>query len=216
MPFREAVILFGCLVVAIILHEVSHGVVALWFGDDTAKRAGRLTLNPVPHVDPFGSIVLPAMGALAGLPVLGYAKPVPVNPARLRKPRRDMVFVSLAGPTTNFLLMAVSAVIARALFQGGSELGRAIDDRSPDLLLEILVFFAIVNLLLGVFNLLPIPPLDGSALVERLLPNDWLPTWYKYRPYGFLVLLVLVFFTDVVSEIITPFYDLLFDFVTGR
>jgi len=216
VPFREAVILFGCLVVAIILHEVSHGVVALWFGDDTAKRAGRLTLNPVPHVDPFGSIVLPAMGALAGLPVLGYAKPVPVNPARLRSPRRDMVFVSLAGPATNFLLMAIAAVIARAMYQGGAVLGRAIDDRSPDLLLEILVFFAIVNLLLGVFNLLPIPPLDGSALVERLLPNDWLPTWYKYRPYGFLVLLGLVFFTNVVGDIVRPFYDLLFDFVTGR
>ncbi len=216
MPFREAIILFGCLVVAIILHEVSHGVVALWFGDDTAKRAGRLTLNPVPHVDPFGSIVLPAMGALAGLPVLGYAKPVPVNPMRLRSPRRDMVFVSLAGPATNFLLMAIAAVIARAMFQGGGDLGRAIDDSSPDLLLEIVVFFAIVNLLLGVFNLLPIPPLDGSALLERLLPSDWLPTWYKFRPYGILVLLGLVFFTDVVSDIISPFYDLLFDFVTGR
>src|SRR5688572_13991632 len=79
VELREIVILFGCLVVAVICHEVSHGVVALWFGDDTAKRAGRLTLNPIPHVDPFGSLLLPAMGAVAGLPVLGYAKPVPVN-----------------------------------------------------------------------------------------------------------------------------------------
>ena len=102
---EQTVIFFGCLVVAVILHEISHGVVALWFGDDTAKRAGRLTLNPIPHIDPFGSIILPAMGALTGLPVLGWAKPVPVNPARLRNPRRDMLFVSLAGPATNFLLM---------------------------------------------------------------------------------------------------------------
>ncbi|MSO79166.1 MAG: site-2 protease family protein [Acidimicrobiia bacterium] len=216
MPFREAVILFGCLVVAIIVHEVSHGVVALWFGDDTAKRAGRLTLNPLPHVDPIGSILLPAMGALSGLPIFGYAKPVPVNPARLRSPRRDMVFVSLAGPATNLLLMAISAVIARAMFHGGAGLAEAIDARSSNLLLEILVYFAIVNLLLGVFNLLPIPPLDGSALVERLLPRDWLPTWYKYRPYGFLVLLGLLLFTDVIGNIVQPFYDLLFDFVTGR
>ena len=105
--FEQAVIFFGCLVVAVILHEVSHGVVASFFGDDTAKRAGRLTLNPIPHIDPVGSIVMPAMGALARLPVIGWAKPVPVNPARLRDPRRDMFFVSLAGPTTNFLLMAV-------------------------------------------------------------------------------------------------------------
>src|SRR5918996_4086896 len=106
MSLQEALIFFGCLVAAVILHEISHGVVALWFGDDTAKRAGRLTLNPVPHIDPFGSIILPAMGAITGLPIIGFAKPVPVNPGRLRHPRRDMLFVSLAGPSTNFLLMA--------------------------------------------------------------------------------------------------------------
>ena len=86
MPLREAVILFGCLVVAVLLHEISHGVAAYALGDDTAKRAGRLTLNPVSHIDPFGSLILPAMGALAGLPIIGYAKPVPVNPQRMRNP----------------------------------------------------------------------------------------------------------------------------------
>src|SRR5579862_8712004 len=94
-------IYFFALVAAIILHEISHGVVALCFGDDTARRAGRLTLNPIPHIDPFGSIILPAMGALAGVPVIGWAKPVPVNPNRLRNSRRDMLLVSLAGATTN-------------------------------------------------------------------------------------------------------------------
>ena len=108
---RETLILFGCLVVAVILHEISHGVAAFWFGDDTAKRAGRLTLNPIPHIDPFGSIILPAMGALAGLPIFGYAKPVPVNAARMRHPRRDIIFVSLAGPACNLVLMAIAAVI---------------------------------------------------------------------------------------------------------
>jgi Zn-dependent protease len=216
VPLREALVLFGCLIVAVIFHEVSHGVVAKWFGDDTAKRAGRLTLNPIPHIDPFGSIILPAMSALAGF-ALGYAKPVPVNPARLRRPRRDLVFVSLAGPTTNFLLMAIAAVIARVLVTGGADLGSSLEDRSPDLLLEIVFFFAVVNLLLGVFNLLPIPPLDGSALVERLLPNRWLPTYYQVRPYGLVVLLVLVLMTDIVRDVVSPFYDLLFDFVeAGR
>ncbi len=164
---EQTLIYFGCLVVAVILHEISHGVVALWFGDRTAKDAGRLTLNPIPHIDPFGSIVLPAMGAIVGLPVFGYAKPVPVNPSRLRKPRRDMLYVSLAGPGLN----------------------------------------------LGVFNLLPIPPLDGSALLERVLPAQWLPGWYKFRPYGLLVLLVLIFWTGAVSKVLDPLANQLFDWV---
>jgi Zn-dependent protease len=213
VPLREAVILFGCLVVAIILHEISHGVVALWLGDDTAKRAGRLTLNPIPHIDPFGSLVLPAMGALSGLPVIGYAKPVPVDPRRLRRPRRDMVLVSLAGPCSNFLLMAGAALVARGMFDSGRGLGGAIDTTTSDLLLEIVFFFAIVNLLLGVFNLLPVPPLDGSALLERLLPDEWLPTWHRFRPYGLLVIFGLVFFTGIVGTIIDPVYQALYDFV---
>jgi Zn-dependent protease len=215
VPLREALILFGCLVVAVIIHEVSHGVVALWCGDTTAKRAGRLTLNPVPHIDPLGSIVVPAMGALAGLPILGWAKPVPVNPAGLRQPRRDMVLVSLAGPATNFLLAFVAALVTRALIDSPAELGRAFDDQSPDLLVQIVFYFAVVNVLLGTFNLLPIPPLDGSALVERALPERWLPLWHRYRVYGLLILLGLVFFTGIISEIVSPVYDALLDFVTG-
>ena len=212
MPLREALVFFGCLVVAIILHEISHGVVALWFGDDTAKRAGRLTLNPIPHIDPFGSIILPAMGAITGLPIIGFAKPVPVNPARLRHPRRDMLFVSLAGPFTNFLLMATAALVTRSLLRGHF-LGSGIGSDSPDLAVQIFFAFAVVNLFLGLFNLLPIPPLDGSALVERVLPDRALPTWYRFRPYGFLVLVVLVFSTNFVGTIIEPFFDTLRDFV---
>jgi Zn-dependent protease len=215
VDLREAVILFGCLVVAVILHEISHGVVALWCGDDTAKRAGRLTLNPIPHVDPFGSLILPAMGALSGLPILGYAKPVPVNPNRMRHPRRDMVLVGLAGPTTNLLLMVIAAFAARQIVQSGNVLGDALDADTSSLVLQIVFFFAVVNLLLGLFNLLPIPPLDGSALVERLLPARWLPTWYRFRPYGILVLFALVFFTGIVSTVVSPFYDMLYDYVVG-
>lgn len=214
-PLREAVIFFGCLVVAVILHEVSHGVVASWLGDDTAKRAGRLTLNPIPHIDPFGSILLPAMGALAGLPVFGYAKPVPVNPAQLRHPRRDMVIVSLAGPFTNLLLMAVAAVIARALHSGGGVLPGELAGSTPDLLLEIVFYFALVNMLLGLFNLLPIPPLDGSALLERLLPEAWLGTWYRIRPYGFLILIFVIFFTGALATVIDPFFRALVNFVVA-
>ncbi len=216
MPgLREIVIFFGCLVVAVILHEVSHGVVAYWLGDDTAKRAGRLTLNPLPHIDPFGSILLPAMGALAGLPVFGYAKPVPINPNRLRHPRRDMVFVSLAGPFTNLVLMAIGAVVARGIYSSGGSLAGGISQSTPGLFLEIAFYFALVNLLLGLFNLLPIPPLDGSALVERILPERWLGTWYRIRPYGFLILLFLIFFTGVLGAVIQPFFDALRNFVVS-
>jgi Zn-dependent protease len=207
---EQTAIWFGCLVVAVILHEISHGVVALWFGDHTAKDAGRLTLNPVPHIDPFGSLILPALGAITGLPVLAWAKPVPVNPAQMRKPRRDMLYVSLAGPGTNLVLMTASALVARALYRSGPQV--PFYDQLP-LGTRILFSFAVVNLLLAIFNLLPIPPLDGSALLERALPAQWLPHWHRFRPYGIIILFLLVFSTGVVSDFLEPFVNHLFDFV---
>lgn len=219
MELGQSVIWFGCLLVAVILHEISHGVVALWFGDDTAKRAGRLTLNPIPHIDPFGSIVLPAMGALAGIPVIAWAKPVPVDPRRMRNPRRDMLFVGLVGPLTNFVLMTIAALTARALYPtpvlrvSGSTASIVTADQP--LGFRILFSFALVNLFLGVFNFLPIPPLDGSSLVERVLPARWLPGWHRFRPYGILVLFLLVFTTGIFGRIIEPFADRLTDFVYG-
>lgn len=207
---EQTFIYFGCLVVAVILHEISHGVVALWFGDRTAKEAGRLTLNPVPHIDPFGSIVLPAMGAIVGLPVFGYAKPVPVNPRRLHKPRRDMLYVSLAGPASNLTLMLLAAIGARLLYENGPDV--LFYEQLP-LGTRIVFTFAVVNLLLGLFNLLPIPPLDGSALLERVLPEQWLPGWYKFRPYGILVLLVIIFWSGALEKVLDPFINQLFDWV---
>jgi Zn-dependent protease len=200
------IIYFFALVAAIILHEISHGVVALWFGDDTARRAGRLTLNPIPHIDPFGSIILPALGALAGIPVVGWAKPVPVDPSRLRNARRDMLFVSLAGPFTNLLLMVAAALAARALYQPAL-FGNAIFLDQLSLPVQIALSFAIVNLFLALFNLVPIPPLDGAALLERVLPPKWLPGWYRFRPYGMLVIFALVFWggSGLIGHLFNPF-----------
>ena len=209
---RQSVIFFGALIVAVIIHEVSHGVVASWFGDDTARRAGRLTLNPVRHIDPMGSIILPAVGALLHVPVIAWAKPVPVNPALMRNPRRDMVLVGLAGPATNLVLMALAALAARALFHP-SAVVETIDDLP--LGVEILFLFALVNLFLAVFNLLPIPPLDGSALIERALPAAWLPGWYRFRPYGVLVLFLVVVNTNLLGNLVSPFEDVLVRFVFG-
>jgi Zn-dependent protease len=197
------VVYFVALIVAIILHEISHGVVAYGFGDETAKRAGRLTLNPIPHVDPFGSIVLPVFGALTHLPVIGWAKPVPVNPAQLRNRRRDMLIVSLAGPTTNFILAAIAAVVARWQFHSV----QGVFSNWGQLPLRVLIplVFAEVNLFLGIFNFLPIPPLDGASLVERVLPESWLPHWYRFRPYGILVLFLLVLRSNLLSDVFEPF-----------
>jgi Zn-dependent protease len=203
------VIWFAALVVAIILHEISHGVVAYAFGDNTAKEAGRLTLNPIPHIDPFGSIFLPVLGALTHAPVIGWAKPVPVNPARLHNQRRDMLIVSLAGPTTNFALAFVAAVVARTQFHVSGSF--FIRDLPAPVLVPLL--FAEVNLFLGVFNFLPIPPLDGAALIERVLPREWLPGWYKFRPFGILVLFLLVFQTHLLGNLFQPFLDHLYRFV---
>jgi Zn-dependent protease len=208
---EERLVFFGCLFFAIILHEISHGVVALFFGDDTAKRAGRITLNPIPHIDPFGSVLLPAMLTITGFGAFGWAKPVPVNPAKLRNPRREMLFVGLAGPLSNFALMVIAAVAARAAY--GAYTGEASRIADLPLVIQVLLFFALGNLLLGLFNLLPIPPLDGSSLIERVLPNDWLPAWYRFRPYGILVLLLLGLSTNVFGRLLAPFIDSLFDFI---
>lgn len=214
MEFSEQLILYGGLVVSVILHEVSHGVVALALGDDTAKRAGRLTLNPIPHIDPVGSVLLPAMAVLSGLPVLGWAKPVPVNLSRLRNPRRDALFVGLVGPFTNFVLMAGAALAARQLIDVSTGAGFDLGGGSGlEVLPTVLLSFAIVNLFLGVFNMLPIPPLDGSSLIERVLPSRHLPAWHRFRPYGFLVIFAGLFFFDLFGTIITPFFDRLIDFI---
>jgi len=208
---EQKLVFFGCLFAAIILHEISHGIVALFFGDDTAKKAGRLTLNPIPHIDPFGSIILPAMMTLAGLGAFGWAKPVPVNPSKLRNTRRDMVYVGLAGPISNFVLMAGSAVAGRYAYHAIAPNARFLAELP--LLIQVLYWFAYANLLLGLFNLLPVPPLDGSSLVERVLPEAWLTRWYQYRQYGFLVLFALVFWLDIFTPIIRPFQDALFRFI---
>jgi Zn-dependent protease len=146
------------------------------------------------------------MGALAHIPVIGWAKPVPVNPNRLRNQRRDTLLVSLAGPATNLSLMLVAAYIARSLYQPSALsllLGRVVlDELSLPVLIALI--FAQVNLFLGLLNLLPIPPLDGSALLERVLPQKWLPGWYRFRPYGIIVLFVLVFYVGL-GSILDPF-----------
>jgi Zn-dependent protease len=184
----EVAILVGVLVPSVILHEVSHGLVAYIFGDDTAKRAGRLTLNPVAHVDPFGTLILPLLLSLSGIGAFGYAKPVPVNPAKLRQPREQSLYVSLVGPVVNIGLAILAALLLRMSVT--TLTSARLED---DLVLRVLFSFGLVNVILAVFNLLPIPPLDGSALVDRWLPARFWPTWSKVRQWGFGLVLLVVF-----------------------
>ncbi len=165
------------IIPSIILHEVSHGYVAYLCGDPTAKNAHRLTLNPLRHVDPFGTILLPFLLIATGLPAFGWAKPVPVNVARLRKPRSQSLYVSLAGPLTNIVLSAIAFVFVRYEIHHAS----AATLSSNTSFVVFMVYFGLVNLILAVFNLLPIPPLDGSAIIERFVPVRHLPRYYQMR-----------------------------------
>ena len=191
VDWGQVAVLVAVLVPSVIFHEVSHGVVANWFGDDTAKRAGRLTLNPIAHIDPFGTVLLPLMLSLSGVGAFGYAKPVPVNPRQLRNPRQHSLYVSLAGPAINIVLALVAAQLLRTTFR--DDLLRVGSLQDVALLPKLVFWLGFVNVILAVFNLLPIPPLDGSALVERVLPTNWWPTWLRFRQWGFGVLLILVF-----------------------
>ena len=173
---------FLAIVPSIVLHEVSHGYVANFFGDPTAKENHRLTLNPLRHVDPFGTVLLPALLILSHLPAFGYAKPVPVNISRLRNPRRQSLYVSLAGPLVNIILVGVAYLI--------SEL--AIHVTYSSWMLQFGYTLGIVNLFLAAFNLLPIPPLDGSAIIERFVPNRHLPSYYRFRMKALPIVMVLI------------------------
>jgi Zn-dependent protease len=181
------IILFCVIVPSIILHEISHGVVANFFGDDTAKRAGRLSLNPMVHIDPVGTLIVPALLALGGFGVFGWAKPVPVNTGRLRHPRNEGVIVSLAGPFTNAVLAGLGAAVFIAVFRAA-----ALRTGVLSLPAEIVFYFSLGNIGLMAFNLVPIPPLDGSVLLERLMPRSWWPTYLRIRPYTMMIVLGLV------------------------
>ncbi|MBC7253968.1 MAG: site-2 protease family protein [Actinobacteria bacterium] len=188
------------LILGVIIHEYMHGYVAYRMGDPTAKRAGRLTLDPMAHVDPFGTLILPGMLFLLSLLghgtfIIGYAKPVPINPFLFRKPR-GIIWVSLAGPLSNLSLGVVFIGILRLLthFEGGGFLDRAA---------YTCLFIAYINLLLFVFNLVPIPPLDGSRVVGYFLRGEARRAYQSLEPYGFFLILVLVMlFGFVLSDIV--------------
>ncbi len=178
----------GALVVCVIPHEVAHGYVAWKLGDPTAKAAGRLTLNPIPHIDPIGSVLLP-LGLLllqrfAGFPVVfGWAKPIPVNPYYFRDTWGGMLYVSLAGPAANVLMALAAAAVGRGLVAVGV---------TNTYVLAFLALVVLLSLLLALFNLLPVPPLDGSKVLAYFLPVRWRIALLRWEQFGFAIIFALL------------------------
>ena len=209
----EIVIQVAALLFAVSVHESAHGWMALRCGDTTARDLGRITLNPLKHLDPFGSLLVPALLAFSGAPVFGWAKPVPVSLRGVRNPRRANLLVSAAGPLSNFavaLLGAAAFLVLRFLAPGGAELKASLF--YP--LLLVALFTVGVNVSLGIFNLVPIPPLDGFGVVESFAPPRWIRGVMWVRRYGF-VLLVVAVFTGGLSALLGPPQRFLFQLLLG-
>ena len=195
------------LIIAIVFHEVAHGLVARHFGDTTAERKGRLSLNPIKHIDPVGTLILPMILAIAHAPIFGWAKPVPVRSDRMRNPRRDMILVALAGPGMNFLL----AMVATAILAAGLAIGGGDPMTAGGFIASNAFNFLLINIFLAVFNLIPLPPFDGGHVVEGLLPRPLAARFHRLGRYSlpilFLLLLVLPMLSpeaNIVGKAVTP------------
>ena len=199
LSLLEKIIVWAIPVVfAITVHEVAHGWVANYLGDPTAKSLGRLTLNPIKHIDPIGTVVLPLILVYLGGFIFGWAKPVPVTWQNLRSPRRDMAIVAAAGPVANLIMMILWAVLAKVLL--------TIDQTPGPLLQFVLVMCSIgiiINIILMVLNLLPLLPLDGGRVVTSLLPPRLAMLYSRLEPFGLIVILVLLV-TGVLANILMP------------
>jgi Zn-dependent protease len=198
----EAGLMAVVLLFSIIIHEVAHGYVALWNGDPTAQIMGRITLNPVPHLDPIGTVLLPLLLLLsrAGI-IFGWAKPVPVNPLNFRNPPLGVITVSAAGPLSNLALAVVFAYLLRL------DLGNVG-------LMKMAYFGVTINIFLALFNLIPLPPLDGSHILATLLPPAWARAYRHLEPVGFILILVL-FYSGIMGLLLMPLYRRIALFLLG-
>jgi Zn-dependent protease len=195
LDYTSQLVAFGIVLASLTVHEWAHAWSADQLGDPTARMLGRVSFNPVVHIDLLGTIVLPLLAIFSGLPIIGWAKPVPVNTSRLGNPRRDFMMVAAAGPASNLVMAAIAAVVFRAL--GG------IENSGGSLLPQLLILAVSINILLAVFNMLPIPPLDGGNVLAGLLPESMGGLLHTLRAYGFILLYALML-TGILSRIIMP------------
>ena len=182
----QLLVILPVLLLSLTIHETAHAVTADWYGDPTARRLGRISLNPAVHVDPVGTVILPLLGILAGGFVFGWAKPVPVNPANLRRPRQDFLVIAAAGPASNIVLaVGASWLLASVGLEAAEGWAGAVATFAFAMLQ--------LNLLLAVFNMIPVPPLDGGNVLAGLLPAGLADAYDRLvRPWGFVILLVLM------------------------
>ncbi len=177
-------IVLPIIIFSVIVHENAHGIAAFLLGDKTAKNAGRLSLNPIKHIDPFGSVLLPLILAFTGMPIFGYAKPVPINPRYFKDQRRGMMLTAAAGPASNLLTAAFFAQLYKFIVP-------------LSLYSQILSFVVLINVVLAVFNLLPIPPLDGSKVLAGFIPSSMLKSYYRFEYFAeryFILIFLLIMF----------------------
>jgi Zn-dependent protease len=198
LDFTQILVQFTILIASLTFHEAAHAWTANQLGDPTARLLGRLTLNPAVHIDPIGTVVFPLVAMITGFPLIGWAKPVPVDMRHLRHPRRDFAIVAIAGPISNLLLATVGALVFRAVVDPESA-------QASDMLANGLFLFVMLNVLLAVFNMIPIPPLDGGNVLMGVLPESMAAMVEQLRPWGFLLIYALML-TGVLSMIIAPVF----------
>lgn len=188
---------FGVLLLSLTIHEAAHAWSADKLGDPTARMLGRVSLNPLVHIDWIGTVLLPIIAAISRFPLIGWAKPVPVNMRNLRHPRRDFMIIAAAGPISNFLQAFIAAAVLRMVWDG------TLGEDGPGVLVTFLYIAIQVNLLLAFFNLIPIPPLDGGNVLLGLLPPNMAAVLDQVRQFGFLILYALML-TGIASSLIMP------------
>lgn len=213
----------AALIIGIVVHESAHALTAFLLGDKTARSRGRVSLNPLSHIDPFGTVLLPLLMILAGGPVFAFAKPVPVNLRNLKHPKCDEVLVALAGPASNIALAAVAAVLWGGLAAGYDALPLSADAAVG--VAQFLTSLMLVNLSLAFFNLIPLPPLDGSSVLVLLLRGQALQTYYRIQRYAMPILIIVLYLLPSVTGIdlvglyfnatVYPLANALLDFGAG-
>jgi len=204
---------FMVILFALSVHESAHAWMAERFGDPTGRLQGRITLNPIAHIDPIGTIVLPVFLALIGAPVFGWAKPVMVNPMNLKNPRKDGIYIAAAGPVSN-IIMAISGIVIFLLLKNTGFIGSIyVSGRIAEAVTLLLLNLILINIFLAIFNLIPVPPLDGSRILEGILEGEALSVYRKIEPYGFIILVAIIYlkiFNFIANPIINFVMRILF------